>query len=139
MRVLRWAALGAVVVWMVLFVWSTIGERTLPVWVLYAPWEVFGVLALVAVVRDLLPGRRGGIVRRMVGPGFRGLGDVQDIYFGRTPGILPTYGSDEPDVPALVEPHPDPLDEPRWVLRSTADGHASASGPDRRGPSASQR
>ena len=120
MRVLRWGGLVAVAAWIGLFVASTIQRQTLPLWVLYAPFWVFGVMFLVSAVRNALHPRRGGAVRGTLGPVVRGFDDVQDIYFGRNPGITPRYGSDEPEVAALVEEHPDPLDDPHWVLGRTA-------------------
>lgn len=116
MRVLRWVAWAAVAAWVVLFVVWMIQGRELPASFVAAPYVAFGVLFVVAVVRNVVRPRRGGAARATLGPVVRGFDDVQDIYFGRTPGITPRYGSDEPDTTSLVEPHPDPLDGRRWVV-----------------------
>ncbi|MBN9326883.1 MAG: hypothetical protein BGO38_15680 [Cellulomonas sp. 73-145] len=116
MRVLRWVAWAAVAAWVGLFVAWMIQGRELPIPFVAAPYVAFGVLFVVAVVRNVLRPRRGGAARATLGPVVRGFDDVQDIYFGRTPSITPRYGSDEPDVASLVEPHPDPLDDVHWTL-----------------------
>ena len=117
MRVLRWGALAAVAAWIGLMVAWLIQGREPPVPFVAAPYVAFGVLFVVAVVRNVVRPRRGGAVRATLGPVVRGFDDVQDIYFGRSPGITPRYGSEEPDATSLVEPHPDPLDEPRWTVQ----------------------
>lgn len=116
MRVLRWGAFAAVAAWIGFFVAWSLQGRALPVSFVAAPYVVLGALFLVAVVRNVVRPRRGGAARATLGPVVRGFDDVQDIYFGRNPGITPRYGSDEPDGTSLVEAHPDPLDEPRWTL-----------------------
>ena len=120
MRVLRWGASVAVAAWIGLFVASTIQRQTLPLWILYAPFWVLGVMFLVNAVRNALRPRRGCAARATLGPVVRGFDDVQDIYFGRNPGVTPRYGSDEPEVAPLIEDHPDPLDDPHWVLPRSA-------------------
>lgn len=119
MRVLRWVAWAAVAAWVGLFVAWMIQGRELPASFVAAPYVVFGVLFLVAVVRNVVRPGRGGAARATLGPVVRGFDDVQDIYFGRTQGITPRYGSDEPDATSLVEPHPDPLDDVHWTVPST--------------------
>lgn len=124
MRVLRWVVLAAVAAWVVLFVVWTFQRLELPGWFVAAPYVTFGLLFVGAVVRNVVRPRRGGAVRATLGPVVRGFDDVQDIYFGRNPGITPRYGSDEPDTASLVEPHPDPLDDPHWVVRPSEQPRA---------------
>lgn len=124
MRVLRWVVLAVVAAWVGLFVAWTFQRRDLPVWFVSMPYVVLGGLFLVAIVRNVVRPRRGGAVRATLGPVVRGFDDVQDIYFGRNPGVTPRYGSDEPDATSLVEPHPDPLDDPHWVLPPSRQPHA---------------
>lgn len=50
-------------------------------------------------------------VRRVVGPGVQGLGEVQDIYLGRPDVGPPTYAKPEGVVAEVVVDRRDPLDD----------------------------
>lgn len=122
MRAVRWLVVAAVVVYGAGIVGAQLTRHEVPLWYVMAPWAIFAVLAVLRVVREARRSGAAAGVRRTVGPPLQGLEEIQAIQLGRPPGLVVTYGPDEPQASELVEPHPDGLDEGPWTLRPSADG-----------------
>lgn len=82
-------------------------------------WAFVAVGALVQLVRS---GRSTGHPSRALRPGVQGLGEVQDMYLGRSPVPPVTYGSDDGVVPMEISTHTDRLDDPVWTVGPTSPG-----------------
>lgn len=127
MRIVRWVAGGAVVVFYVLMVFSQATRAATPWWLGMAP---AGVYVLLVVLQSLVGTRRRGTtsgLRGTVAPGAQGLDEVQGLSLGRPQGLTVSYGPDEPESTALVIDRPDPLDQHRWTIRP--DGSARPGSP----------
>ena len=85
-------------------------------------WAFVAVGALVQLVRS---GRSTGHPSQALRPGMQGLGEVQDMYLGRSPVPPVTYGSDGGVVPMEISTHTDPLDDPVWTVGPTSPGARS--------------
>jgi hypothetical protein len=116
----RWLGIGAVVVWGAWIVATQIAGREVPTWWAAMPTAAFVVLAVARGVREATRARSGAI-RRTVGPGVQGLGEVQDIQLGRPTGLTVTYGSEPTSSTELVVDNVDPLAGSAGVT-SEADG-----------------
>lgn len=117
--VLTWAIVsGTAVVWVVLLV-RTSGMDGSP-WAALASFFPFGVFVAAAVWRVVREEARrtAAPVRRVLGPGVQGLGEVQDLYLGRRDVPPPTYAAPEGVVAEAVVDRRDPLDDPVWVVGS---------------------
>lgn len=114
---LTWAVVSATaVVWVVLLVWKPGAEGS--VWSALPslfPYGVFAVAVIWRIVREAVR-RTPAPVRRTVGPGVQGLGEVQELYLGRKPLPPPTYAAPEGVVAEAVVERRDPLDDPVWVV-----------------------
>ena len=114
---LTWAVVVVTaVVWVVLLVWKPGTEGS--VWSAVPSFFLYGVFAVAVVWRIVREAVRRAPtpVRRTIGPGVQGLGEVQELYLGRKPLPPPTYAAPEGVVAeAVVERH-DPLDDPVWVV-----------------------
>lgn len=121
-RAVRWLVGIAVVAWAALVVAAQMTGRDLPWWFGMLPWLVIAALIAVRVLRESARSGSGQTVRRTLGPGAQGLDEVQGIQLGRPPGLVVTYGDDEPTAAELVVPHPDHLDDGPWTLRRGPDG-----------------
>jgi hypothetical protein len=91
-------------------------------WFGNAFWTFVAVGALVQLVRSA---HRTGHPSQAVRPGFQGLGEVQDMYLGRSPVPPVTYGSDDGVVPMEITSRTDPLDDPVWTVGPTSPGDRS--------------
>ncbi|MGC5165301.1 hypothetical protein [Luteimicrobium sp. DT211] len=114
---LTWALVSATaVVWGVLLLWAQGADS--PVWGAVASYFLFGVFAVAVVWRIVREAVRKTPtpVRRTVGPGVQGLGEVQDLYLGRRDVPPPTYAAPEGVVAEAVVERRDPLDDPVWVV-----------------------
>jgi hypothetical protein len=85
-------------------------------------WAFVAVGALVQLVRSW---RSTGHPSKAVRPGVQGLGEVQDMYLGRSPVPPVTYGSDDGVVPMETTTRTDPLDDPAWTVGPTSPGDRS--------------
>jgi hypothetical protein len=119
--VLRWTVGAAILAWAVLVVVAQLSGHPMPWWLGMLPWLVIVVLVVARVVREV--SRRGGrtSVRRALTPAGRGLDEVQGIHLGRPPGLVVSYGDDEPAETELVVPRADPQDAGRWTIGAAGD------------------
>lgn len=128
--VLRWVG-GLVVARSAgLMVVTTFTRRDVSAWVSLAPVIVLAVLVVAETVERARRGAGRHPVRAVLGPGFQGLGDAQDIQLGRPTGLVPVYAPDEPQATELVVPHGNPLDE-AWTVAHRADGTVDVEPADR--------
>jgi hypothetical protein len=114
---LTWAIVsGTVVVWLALLFWTRNADGS--VWGAVASFFLYGVFLVAVVWRIVREAVRKdpAPVRRVVGPGVQGLGEVQELYLGRKPIPPPTYAAPEGVVAEAVVEREDPLDAPVWVL-----------------------
>jgi len=114
---LTWLVVSAaVVVWLVLLFWTRDMDGS--VWGAVASFFLYGVFLVAVIWRIVREAARKhpAPVRRVVGPGVQGLGEVQELYLGRKPLPPPTYAAPEGVVAEAVVERDDPLDVPVWVL-----------------------
>ena len=120
--VLRWLIGAAIVTWAVVVVVAQLARHATPWWLGVLPWIVIVVLVVLHASQSALRPGAGRSVRRTLGPGAQGLDEVQGIELGRPPGLVVTYGEDEPTTAELVVPRSDPLQEGPWTVAREPDG-----------------
>lgn len=128
MRTWRWVLAGAGLAWFVVLAVLISTESPYTAWLGNAFWAFVAVGAVAQIIRSQ---RRTGHPSQAVRPGFQGLGEVQDMYLGRSPLPPVTYGSDDRVVPTEVSTHTDPLDDPVWTVGPTtpSSAHTPPTGP----------
>jgi hypothetical protein len=118
---MRWLIGAAILVWAVIVVIDTFTPLYLPWWFGSLPITVIAVLVVVRVVRAAFRPDGWRSVRKTLTPAGQGLDEVQGIQLGRPPGLVVTYGDDEPAEATLVVPRTDPLDSGHWTIGPDGD------------------
>ena len=115
MRVSSWVWVSAGAAVIAVLAWATLAGDDLVFGRVSLGVGVVGVGAVVwSVVRSAV--RPDTSVKRTVAPGMQGLGEVQDLYLGRTFTGPVTYGNEPEPVAELVVERTDPLDETTWKV-----------------------
>lgn len=139
MRRVGWWLVGAAVVsWAAIVVVAQFGGHGLPWWLGVLPWVVFAVLVAARAARELAKPTSRRPLRSVLRPGAQGLDEVQGMQLGRPPGLVVTYGDEEPAEVELVVPHADDLDSGPWTIARRPDGSVvvDTSAPDDSAPGA---
>lgn len=119
---MRWSVGAAIVAWAAAVVVAPMTGHPMPWWLGMLPWLVLGALVALRVLREAARPGAERPVRHTLAPGGRGLDEVQGIQLGRPPGLVVTYGDDEPTTAELVVPRTDPLDAGPWTVAHEPDG-----------------